>query len=232
MKIKERCNSKMYKSYFYKTTETEKISKEEFEKTDVDDFFGEVMILFSASVIDIADYQSISQAEFHYSFEFKKIDENTVEVIFSDTNRPTLNLLNHTPEWTEFHDIMNEHENIPIKENFDEFFIKKLPDEILMVLKKINKEYFFDFDTNGMNIHFDKEQLKELKVNFLNDVNEFLENIKSFNYEDINIDHKYVAQEDLMDLTDKTTKIIKENLNQKLNQELPNQSVKQKFSKV
>lgn len=222
----------MYKNYFYKTTETEKITKEEFEKTDVDDFFGEVMISFSASVIDIADYESISQAEFHYYFEFKKIDGNTIEVLFSDTNRPTLNLLHHTPDKTEFHEIINEHENIPIKENFDEFFIKKLPDEILMVLKKINKEYFFEFDTNGMNIHFDKEQLKELKVNFLNDVSEFLENVKSFNYEDINFDHKYVAKSDFIDLTDKTSKISKENLNEKLSKKLPKQEVKQKFSKV
>lgn len=132
----------MDNNYFLGTNKFDTLSLDEFYETEIGDYFEEYMISVSFSIPELYNKSSISQAEFHYYFEFLKINEKEIEVLFHEKNHSTLNLMNYKKGELNYNIIINEHQKFPTEKNFVDFCLDESFSVIDNLFKKINKDFF------------------------------------------------------------------------------------------
>lgn len=199
------------------------ISDAEAMDCEQGEYFGECQIYFDL-IVPVQSQKALTElVKLSLSYEFRGYltNDNKFEIVFSDNNRPKVNIVKSYAN--DIFDAVGDNKvNLCgfSEERFSNFALDKASKELDVFFKSMDEQFFFDFKVKKSKVKLNKTLLSQLQKNFYNDLVSVLEKVEEKNYQPL-LEKYEIQKSSLEDLADAIKLAEKNYYYKKLKDELP-----------
>lgn len=153
------------------------------------DYFGDVQISFSLYVPENSPI--VYGLKFSYVFQTYLNDNKKYDIVFNNSNRPTIRAVKlHVDEVEQLAGMGDIFIKEFLNTSFSDFVLNDSVKELDKFFAKIDEKMFFDFNVKKSKVNLNKTLLSQLQKNFYIDVSDFIEKMDKQDENFLNKLHK------------------------------------------